>query len=428
MRSNNKIDVLIFFTLLNRELKSAVKIAKLLSEKYSISCKIGSLIFHYPSMLKYRPKLIVFPTLYDNAVEVDLRPFLMRNSQIKVLNLHQEQKTNPVNEFFLFQKLTSLNNFYHAVWGKSRAEKLKKIAKIDKKYIFVTGNQRLDFLFEKSSISKKDLSVEFNLSLNKKWLLYVHDFLPENENFTGLKLYKQKTSITKEFRILSGQSKKKIIQILNMIAEKFKDSFELIYRLHPGQNITIADLHPNIKIISSHAIDVWLKNVDVVFGWNSLGLIESSLIKKPTFRLLPLEMPKDLDFKLLNYVPILKTSAEVISCVNNINAKSIFKGSKEYRHELNKYFSNYEKGNACEKTAAAIDHILKYGEPVYYKSSLAFSKRYLYGLARTRSKFCIMIGELLKKLNLIEVLHFPRTYINCANDYITIDEIEKLLQ
>ena len=232
---------------------------------------------------------IVVPYLYaDDPDYAGVLPFREINPNCVVINMHHEQISAKYNEDFqLPNGNLATNGCFHFVWSEAYAERLKNHG-VDEQLISVTGNVRLDATVElKSAYSKETLGSLFGLNPKKKWILY-----SENRRFQKITeknrlkhpiLRSIDPEIYKELRTLDNASLFKTFEQINNLSSDFFDSFELIYRLHPGTRLQHR-LQDRVKVVNELPIHDWLRCCDLVLVWNSTTAFEADVFGTPVIR------------------------------------------------------------------------------------------------------------------------------------------------
>ncbi|MDD4048664.1 MAG: hypothetical protein PHI90_07595 [Clostridia bacterium] len=167
--------ILIFYEHISREYETCMRIKESLEKTPNIKVYVFSLHFQVLEAL-WRAKrnyieMVIVPYAYK---ENSLKPisYLLRKSPIPyVINLHHEQIGAVYNEERLFPiDEISKNRVIHFVWSNHFKEKLISRG-VNEELIKVTGSIRTDLVKHAFQKDKSTFSKEFNLNVDKKWIL-----------------------------------------------------------------------------------------------------------------------------------------------------------------------------------------------------------------------------------------------------------------
>ncbi len=400
-----KIDVLIYYEHVSRELESALLLKREL-EKMNLSVLVYKIRWNETlSHLKFRPRIIVTPWCYgDSEVEYLKSMWIggFSNKKIKIVSLNCEQLSGKSGEQFVVPK-GNAQDAIHFAWG-PYFKKLLLESGVKKDHIFVTGSIRNDFYFSpynKVNKSKKELSNKYSLDENKKWVLLIGNFSGKNQSEEQLKSAENKgfTSIRK----LSYLSKKTFRELLNWfdVAATQYGSLEFIYRPHPNENITkdlldLQEKHKNFHVIKDLAIRDWIVNCDIAYEWLSTSAIEVSFSSNPVFSLMPFEITKDLVIPLIDKIEKIKNVSEFQENLRKFSNNEIKNFNKEFCKGVEYY---YLKEPACVISAKIISELLT-NNIGFFQTEFKI-KRAIIGTLRFFGKnIMIKLGKTTKNTNL----------------------------
>ena len=175
------MNIIIYYQHITREYKSCLRLKEALEcEIEGAKASVYSIDFEYFRSLKDHKKkkvdLIFMPWLEFRENYYYMMPFLEKNPDLKVVNLHHEQVGSQTSFDVLIPKDKILhNNVYHFCWGEFFAGELKKIGVSDK-VIKINGNIRTDQSIGKLQ-TKEELALKYGydidfLKRNKKSMLF----------------------------------------------------------------------------------------------------------------------------------------------------------------------------------------------------------------------------------------------------------------
>lgn len=289
------VDVLIFIEHVDRELKGATEVKKILNENYNLDVKIFSIEFGlFDAWVAYNPKLICLPYCKSEANLV-VQAFKSRNPNTLFINLSYEQILNKTTEAYKAPRDEfAREELYYFAWGSLFEKYLIKYG-VRKEKIFVVGKPEIQFLQEMKTQQGEEIkaiiSNELKLDRNKKWC-----FLPLNDGAAfrdeaDIKSKIEKGLMIPESLVSHHYCKQQVRDLLGYLYEVHKegvlDEYEIILRPHPGVEIEaykevlkelgIKDFY-NLHIIRSYTVKEWLCASDVcVSNWSTV-LIDAASI------------------------------------------------------------------------------------------------------------------------------------------------------
>ena len=370
-----------------REYKALLRLKKKF-EKRGDEAYIYSAIFERNSFAKHAkktpPDVILMPWFFCEADENILYPVLKNNPKVRVISLHHEELTTPGNESYFLSK-TDYTKYgaYHFVWGDYFADFLASDG-VPKDRIFITGNVRSDLL-DSNSVGRKELADVYHLDPKKKWILFAET----------LGYYSQRISDSEKAALFSrGVTEEEIekgrrdeeagiraaIDDFSGLGQEFLDTYELIYRPHPG---TYAfDGFPDwLKIIQDRPISDWIRNVDFFISRRSTSVFEADAAGIPCAMYENPPTPPELLIPGLDLYPQLKSLREITpEFIENLK--------KQGNHHYMNYIGVAD-GHVADRILKAVDQAMdeKYDEEnrkqhqKIHKPTLHFSVHYfLYDL------------------------------------------------
>lgn len=399
-KSGMKIDILIVYEHKVRELESALLLKQKLEDKGFIVKIVQMFWDEGLAHLKFQPKCIVVPWCYDNN---NLDYFLKYKSNnmkgIKIINLHCEQISNS-NALKLMIPSGLAKNVIHCAWGKYFKDLLIDNG-IEQNLIQITGSPRLDFFRNENSViskSKKELSLKYNLSLNKKWILIIGNFSYAECSKPDTKLIEaQGYKNFSEMVEIATKTYNEIIEWIRLFLDRdnaLQEKFEIIYRPHPSELISddlkcIDENNQNFHVIREYAIRDWIVNSDLCFAWCSTSAVEAAFAQIPIYNLRPFEIPKEFQFPLLENIEQITDFKSFVNAIREYEKKMDL--NYEFKKTLKYYYSIEDKTTAEIMTnfiTTSIDLPFGYFEDKY-SSAFALEKTINYLVKRL---FYIIFG------------------------------------
>ncbi len=290
-----------------------------------IAKSIGLAIIGFADALdRLRPDILV---LLGDRFEILAAAQAALAARIPVAHLHGGESTEGVIDEAVRHSVTKVSHL-HFVAAEPYKKRVIQLGE-EPERVFVFGTPGLDNIKRLKMLSKDEFEKTINFKLGKlNFLITYHPvtLLTENDNEKAIKeLFKAlehfpdaKVIFTKPNSDTGG---KIISQIIDVFVAKQPEKFISFVSL--GQ----------LKYLSA------IKNVDVVIGNSSSGLIEAPALKKPTVNIGIRQQGR------------LKASS-VIDCVENSEAitSAIKKAlSKNFQNKLSKIISPYGTGDASHK-------------------------------------------------------------------------------
>ena len=339
-------DIVIFYELPARELNNAYLLkAEFERRGYSVDIKdywnYRELVFP----IKEKPKLVIAQSGYDNS---DLERFTARfRPKIdKMLNMRYEQviAKRILNSSLHYPK-ENMKNMSHICWSEHIKEEMMKQG-IPEKNLPVTGDIKTDFsneLFDSFYKTKEELGNEFDLDIDKEWILFISSFT-FNENDSDKRLMRMNNNLEdgKYMQKWDIESKKIIIGWFKEFLENHPEK-EFIYRPHPVENNIMSDAlsiralekeYSNFHFIGKYAIQEWVRPCDYLNTCLSTSIIDVYLLKKQCNILRPIPLDPDFDNPLLLNADSID-SYEEFEKANTIKYDNPFPVSDE---DVSKYY------------------------------------------------------------------------------------------
>lgn len=354
---------------------------------------------------------VVVPYIYSDVPDYDsVLPFRRLNEDCRVINLHHEQIASPVNEATqLPHGSLACNGCYHFVWGERYAESLAGLG-IDQSLIFPVGNMRLEPVGPSQHMKNRELlSDRYGLDIQKKWVIYCEGRLESypseevriNHPFFGSL---ERKEYIKWCNLQTGSLQATYKQ-LSMLPDSFFDECELIYRPHPGTNLSHV-LRREILTCCEMPISAWITACDLVVVWNSTTALEANALGVPAVRHEPVENPKQYQTFGLSNFPLISS----LDCLNTsfIEAQAMAQRSQKWYLP---YYGNFD-GRAAERAADAIIGLLDCPSKLAsfgwdMRAKRAYRHRWLRNV----------VGNLFTKAGVVRFTHWPKEAWEHIADY-----------
>ena len=339
-------DIVIFYELPERELNNA-NLLKTEFERRGYTVEIKD-YWNYREIvfpIKEKPKLVIAQSGYDNS---DLERFTLRfKPKIdKMLNMRYEQViAKRILNSSLHYPRENMKNMSHICWSEHIKEEMMQQG-IPEKNLPVTGDIKTDFSnkrFDSFYKTKDELGKEFNLDIDKEWILFISSFT-FNENDSDKRLIRMNNNLEdgKYMQKWDIESKKILMRWIKEFLENHPEK-EFIYRPHPVEyNVMSEDIdmytlekeYPNFHYISKYAIQEWIRPCDYLNTILSTSIIDVYLLEKQCNILRPVPLDPDFDNPLLLHAESID-SYEEFEKANTNKSERAFPISDE---DVNKYY------------------------------------------------------------------------------------------
>lgn len=354
---------------------------------------------------------VVVPYLYSDVPDYDaVLPFRHLRGDCKIINLHHEQIASPVNEGTQLPRgRQACNGCYHFVWGDRYAAKLRGLG-IDDGLILPVGNMRLEPVNDsRRRENRQMLASRYGLDSQKKWVIYCEGRLESypsedvriNHPFFG--------SLEREEYVdwcaLQTGSLAQTNEQLGKLEDSFFTECELIYRPHPGTNLSHV-LRDEILACCDLPISTWITACDLVVVWNSTTALEANALGVPAVRHEPTVNPERYRTFGLEAFPVIR-SLDCL-CASFIEGQAASQQGKKW------YLPYYGEldGHAAERAADAIIEVL--GRPAELaECDWDARARNAYRHRKLRN----VVGNAFTKTGLIKVTHWPKEAWEHIADY-----------
>lgn len=325
------VDIVIRYEHKVRELESIMLIRMEMERRgYSVAFTAN---YDYKSTIRYNPKLIVSPAIYnEDTLLSDLKEYGLKR---KIVNLLWEQLIGIKDEEAIDCSHNITGAGHKAIafcWGQRTQSRLVK-AGMPVKNTKVVGQINTDFLrgpLSATIMTKDQLATKFGLNKNARWNLFVSSFsyceLDELQKELIIKLCGKK--YLNEFTEISNSSREGILNWFENTLSDYPDDI-FIYRPHPDEakkSIILKNLeskYKNFFVISDLAVKHWINASDMIYNWYSTGIVDAIILNKPYRILRPIIIPKEYDYRLFYNAVHIKSLSEFKEDYPSLEIKDI---------------------------------------------------------------------------------------------------------
>lgn len=348
------IDYIIYYEHVARELESVKLLYEELKKRGK---KVVILPYHYRSyinILKYKPKTIIVPFLYDKRTGTKTEMFSCLYGHVNTFNLHSEQITNESTSKYKLPQDDFSKKIYHCSWSESYKRKLLSSG-VEEERIYVTGSIRTDSTMKYKDCEKYTNSILIPTSFSITFVdkNYLNHLKKDKESERALN---EKLEFTKKSRDLFF---KEIFKLSQM-----KKEWKIILRPHPYVDLLAYEktflnvinetiLPKNIFIERKGSIQEAISKSESVIVWHSTSILEAALLNKKIFVLAPIKFEKRFGMDFMEYTRVLNSIEGIIDGIENDSKELVNKKLDNYIE--NKY--GRVDGKAHIRVADALEKI-----------------------------------------------------------------------
>lgn len=321
--------------------------------------------------------ITIIPNSYCNKDVLHYRYIFNTKNNPVIMYPCEQINNHKMPQFFDYSEKSIVKKLPIMCWGKDYYDFIHSIG-FKNKDNQIVGAIQLDFCrteFRKLYLSREELSKKYNLPYEKKWVLFISDFVYTSELIVNHLL---ETGDSPQIELLqrakfSNDSYEKILEWFYKLLED-NEEYVIIYRKHPVEMITndLKDKFQNMKdkffVISDLNIKEWIVNCDIITTWNSTAVVESYMAQKNVQLLRPYDFStceyQDEYTFYKNYKKYTSYEQFCDAISNNENNYST-----EVIREINKFYDVSEKPSYMRLA----DEIEKIGEQ---KTNLKVEKNY----------------------------------------------------
>lgn len=336
-----RIDILLLYEHVARELDVACAIKYLVESRYGLQMEIVQQPFEVPFALReFRPRMVALPFCYADSTRH--YPFIFDWKDAIYFNMAWEELFYAGNrEAKRVQGEFESKHVMHHAWGDFFVKTLLEWH-VPRDQIFLNGQpayRLYDEPYRAYFDSRADLAIRHRLDPSKKWV-----FFPENYNWAFYPEWRlddlekeglergQMTEMARFCRDSFGE----VIRWCGSVAQS--PEIELIIRPRPTTPIdefraSVESLLPSVPsrmhLIKDETVREWILASDIVFSSYSTSLIEAAVANKTVFMVEPFPIPGSLYVGWQDHVTRIKKQREFEeACVI---------GSSERDNRLSKY-------------------------------------------------------------------------------------------
>ena len=280
---------ILFYEHVNRDYATCLRIKYFIEEcsNHGISVILYSITYEWPDAVRYARthivELVIFPWMRWSP-HFEYAQLLYRcNNNVRFLILNQEQAGSPCSTNLLMpQNSFAREGVYHCSWTQMYADELVD-AGVLREHIRVTGNAKLDTVDAFDS-HRSEFADAYGLDANKKWILFAEsrniavlksDYFKERQRYCGI----AESDIEEQISYFE-RSLREFERQLSELSSVFFAEYELIYRLHPGQENLIS-IPSRVHEITEGPIGEWIASCDVYMTFSSTSAFEAEQAHVP---------------------------------------------------------------------------------------------------------------------------------------------------
>lgn len=313
--------------------------------------------------LKHEEFILVVPNAYHNR-HIDFYRYIYNTRDNAIVVYPCEQVINrQMPDFFDYSDKNFIKFLPTLCWGKDYYDFLQELG-YKNKYTSVVGAIHLDFCrdrFIKLYDSKFSIAIKYNLPMDKKWILFISDFVYCNPQMK--KRIIREGSFPESTVISMYNYEEKLQQDILKWFDLFlkeNDEYIVIYRKHPVEIkneilYTFEKEHKNqFYEISEMNIKQWIVVADKICTYNSTAIVECAVAKKPCILLRPEEFPKEAMIKeypfYIDY-PRIKNVDEFKKIIAEDSYEFVWDETMNYLYDIKEKFSYERVADVLEKIA-----------------------------------------------------------------------------
>lgn len=366
--------IIFFYEHISREYEAGVRLKKEVEKRNpDFEVYVFSLWFEYGDSLslleKHTIDVVIMPWIYHDDDYRYPQPFLEKNKNVYIVNMHHEQIPTKMGEKALLPITENAkNSVLHFAWTELFTQLLIECG-VQPQFVFKTGNIRNSNV-QKTELDRTEIAEQFNLDINKKWILLAENrgwVLTYNEGLRNDRI--RRGFLPDDMDELYESTKESMAATLKEFEEiddSFFEEYELIYRPHPG-SISPEIKNSHIKIIDEYPISIWFKVIYANISVSSTSIFESDSIGIPSF----VYHPTEFDNKFMPYGMDRYQKIKKITDINDELVETYHKDIKKF-----KIFEDYigrVDVNTIENTSKVIEKIIKDGVEGYEPKPVPYS-------------------------------------------------------
>ncbi|MDO5444352.1 MAG: hypothetical protein Q4F31_01885 [Eubacteriales bacterium] len=350
--------VTIVIEVANRELDNAI-LLKTELEKRGYAVRIMS---KTEELRKTPTDILVTPNCYIKP-DYDFYRYRFNCPSGMLVNLQYEQVLSPIEEDNELYSLDDTSKgITHICWGRHTVDRLtgKGVAKEN---LPVTGAIQLDTtrpMFDSRWKTRSEISDEFNLDQNKKWILYISSFATTSGGLINevQKLTHTEDNVDRFSKITDESQAETLLWFDRFLSDSDNSGYLVIYRPHPVELSSpivnsLREKYPDsFRVIQDYEVKQWIRVSDIPCTWLSTAISESYFSGKNCLVFRPYEIPWDIDCVIFNDVRSAKTYEEFLNEIKFYNPSL---DAFPIDRKLIEYYYNFSLEPAFRKIADVID-------------------------------------------------------------------------
>lgn len=317
--------------------------------------------------LTYEECVVLVPNAYCNE-DLDYYRYVFNLKDNPIVVYPCEQVINrKMPEFFDVSAKNLVKTLPTLCWGEDYYDFIKELGYTNQ-YNSIVGSINLDFCNPKLKdfyYTKKELEIKYNLPKEKKWLLFISDFVFQNaalgEHYIKEGSLSETTVVS--MREYESYLQREIVGWFNTFLEQ-NSEYILIYRKHPMEikEEIIYEMEKKFPgqffEISEFGIKQWIFVSDEICTYNSTAIVECAAAHKECVYLRPREFPTESSITeypfYVNY-PRVKNYEEFVDAITHSaqNYKLILDNIK-MQYTIDDYLS-------CKKIADVLELVASSG-------------------------------------------------------------------
>ena len=332
-------------------------------------------------ILSNRDAISIIPNSYRKEDLDHYRYTFNMKNNLTVVYPCEQVINHQLPEYFDYSENNPVKALPHLCWGEDYHH---FITELDFKTEFkpIVGALQLDFCrhqFKDLYFNKEELSKKFNLPLNKKWVLFISDFVFVSDMMTERIIGFGDAPE----ELLRTQHKGEVLTSDTILQwfEKFlieNNDYVLIYRKHPLEMITDNVLNMQKKypeqffLICDLNIKEWIFNCDCITTWNSTATIECFAAERKICLLRPYDLYDTVRIKEYPFFENFNSAKDYKQFVTQVKLAGC-DYTQEFIDEVNKLYS-IEETPAFIRVADAIENLEKHWEKPLLEKRYFFKK------------------------------------------------------
>lgn len=360
-------------------------------------------------VLSFKADAMLVPNSY-NKQNLDNYRYIFNSNGNPVINYPCEQlihRTLP--NFYDKSPSNPVKKMHTLCWGDEYYDFICSEGN-EKTRCYITGAIQLDYCrkeFYSMYLSKHELSVEYGIHENKKWILFISDFVYVDRSYTDFFINANVTSreILENEHQFQIKSQKEILSWFDQLLST-SEEYVIIYRKHPNEIISkdIIDFQrkhfDSFYQIGELSIRNWIVICDFILNYNSTSGAECAAAGKNNAIMRPYAFTNDIKFKEQE---INKNSYRITNCQELLMYLEKSIDADLARDSISEYYSITDTPSFI-RVADAIEKVA--GESPTKPESNFFIKRWVYLF-----KKMVIPKILIKKIykTLFIVFHFSES-------------------